>query len=481
MEEFIRVKIPQSTNIKKMKKVTILILSFFIYGKSIAQENLPNKITKEDKIYGLSKFWQEVNYNFVYLNKINRKKWNALYKQLITEVQETKNDYEYYRLLQKFCASLKDGHTNVYFPKSVDSVIYNTWFGDYRLFLTNINGKAIVTRVNLSKKEEIPVGSEITKVNGLPTHEYANQYVKPFIASSTAYILENNTINWLLRSPKGTSYNLELKKPNGQYFNLKLTHGEVKESEVYPPFEQRKLLDFKWIDNDIAYIALNSFSNSEINKLFTEKLPEIKKAKKLIIDLRFNGGGSTGIGTKILQYFTPDKKLYGSAYQSRLHIPSFKAWGKWTKPKDTVNSSEDDKKWSKQALLSYQDNYFHKFPYHPTEITLSTKKRIVIPTVLLIGNNTASAAEDFLIAADNQKHMTKIGEPTFGSTGQPMLFDLPGGGSARVCTKKDTYPDGREFVGLGIQPDIFISKTLTDFKNNNDPALQKAIEFLNKK
>ena len=74
--------------------------------------------------------------------------------------------------------------------------------------------------------------------------------------------------------------------------------------------------------------------------------------------------------------------------------------------------------------------------------------------------------------------MTKIGEPTFGSTGQPLFFDLPGGGSARICTKKDTYPDGHEFVGYGITPDIEITKNLIDFIENNDPALEKAIAYL---
>jgi len=108
-------------------------------------------------------------------------------------------------------------------------------------------------------------------------------------------------------------------------------------------------------------------------------------------------------------------------------------------------------------------------------------KRIVIPTAILIGHNTASAAEDFLIYLDNQKHMVKIGEPTFGSTGQPMLFSLPGGGSARICTKKDTYPNGKEFVGHGIQPDIKVTFSIDDYLESKDPVLDKAIEYLNKK
>ncbi|HEX7756078.1 MAG TPA: S41 family peptidase, partial [Niabella sp.] len=106
--------------------------------------------------------------------------------------------------------------------------------------------------------------------------------------------------------------------------------------------------------------------------------------------------------------------------------------------------------------------------------------RIVVPTVLLTGNNTASAAEDFLIAADDQKHMIRMGEPSFGSTGQPLVFDLPGGGSARVCTKKDTYPDGREFVGYGVQPHIKITPGIKDYLSGKDVVLEEAVSYLQK-
>ena len=62
-----------------------------------------------------------------------------------------------------------------------------------------------------------------------------------------------------------------------------------------------------------------------------------------------------------------------------------------------------------------------------------------------------------------------------------MLFDLPNGGQARICTKKDTYPNGKEFVGVGIQPDIEVRKTLSDYMENKDPALDRALDFLGKK
>jgi len=459
----------------KTLAIFLLIFSNLIYGQ------IPNELTNEEKIYGLSKFWQEVNYNFVYLDKVDKTEWNNLYKKLISEVKEAPNDYEYYRLLQKFCAFLKDGHTNVYFPKKIQDSIYNTFFGEYRLFLSNIEDKAILTRVNKSKKDELPIGTEIIKVNGLPTREHLEKNVLPYISSSTDYIQEDRGVERMLQGYVGTTYDLELRLPNGQLKKLKLTHKKTEEKEVFPPFEERELLDLKWFKDDIAYVALNSFSDWQISMTFQEKIPELKKAKKMIVDLRYNGGGSTNIGKEIFKNLTNDEVLYGSKMQSRLHIPSFKAWGKYATEKDTIDDS-----WQKKAYLSYRDEYYHDFEYSADSISkddlrLLKGNRIIVPTVILIGHNTASAAEDFLIYADKQKHMIKIGEPTFGSTGQPFLFELPNGGNARVCTKKDTYPDGRKFVGYGIKPDIEVRKTLTDYMENNDPVLDKAIEYLNEK
>ncbi len=454
-----------------MKSLSRFVLLFFAVN-TFGQ--IPNTLTPNEKVFGLSKFWQEVNYNFIYLDKVDRNRWDNRYKELISIVQNTKNDYEYYRELQKFCALLKDGHTNVYFPDGIEQM--NTMFGDYRLFIKNIAGKAIIVRTNASKKEEIPFGSEIIEVNGKPTQKFIDENVAPYIASSTDYVLQDWSTSNLLRGLEGETFQIKIKKPNKKIIELTLTHKKTTETEVYPAFEpDRQLLDFKWINKETAYVALNSFSDEKIDHLFIEKLPELYKAKSLIVDLRYNGGGSTNIGINILQYLTNDTILYGSREKTRLHIASFKAWGKFVKEKDTLNNE-----WNKKAYLTYRDQYYHNFDYTADTIRLRAQ-RIVVPTVILLGHNTASAAEDFLIAADNQKHMTKMGEKSFGSTGQPLLFDLPGGGSARVCTKKDTYPDGREFVGYGIKPDIEVTPNLDDYLNNRDVTLEKAIQYLKDK
>jgi C-terminal processing protease CtpA/Prc len=453
-----------------MKKYLLLLL---LLASFATKAQVPNTLSATDKVYGLSKFWQEVNYNFVYLDKVDRTKWDHAYREAITTVQHTKNDYEYYRELQKLCAQLNDGHTNVYFPKSVDSLLYTNMFGKYRIFLTNIDNRAIITRTNLSIKDEVPVGSEIIEVNGLATAEHLKQHVLPYIASSTDYALMDKAIANMLQGLQGETYHIKYRTPKGKVKSLTLTHDKTIEQEVYPAIEKQELLELKWHPNQIAYLALNGFVDKKINELFLQKLPELRKAKALVIDLRNNGGGITSIGREILDYLTPDTLLYGSKNSTRQHLASFKAWGVFTAPKDTVNNA-----WATKSLLAYQDKLMHTFEYAPTNNKVKQSDKIIVPTAILIGHNTASAAEDFLIYADNQKHMTKVGENSYGSTGQPFRFDLPGGGKARICTKKDTYPDGREFVGYGVKPDMEVKMTLRDYIQKKDPVLDRALKHL---
>jgi C-terminal processing protease CtpA/Prc len=79
---------------------------------------------------------------------------------------------------------------------------------------------------------------------------------------------------------------------------------------------------------------------------------------------------------------------------------------------------------------------------------------------------------------DGLENVTLVGEPTTGSTGMPLSIALPGGGSARIVTKHDTYPDGREFLGVGIQPDVFVEPTVADLMAGRDGMLEEALMVL---
>lgn len=462
-----------------------ILLLFYLFLSILysahAQVVLPNTLSPEDKVYGLSKFWQEANYNFVYLNKVDQSVWDSTYRAMIRTVQETPNDYAYYRELQRFCALLNDGHTDVYMPQAISSQLMTTMFGEYRLFLENIDGKAVVVRVNASKQQEIPPGTEVIEVNGLPTDTYIDRYVAPYLSSSTDYILRERSVRSLLTGFEGDSYHVTFKTPEGQVFTQELIHHRTEEEEVFPAFEaQKPLLEFRWEGNGIAYVGLNSFGDASIVDRFKDHLNDLQQAKALIIDLRYNGGGNSSNAMRILQHLTQDTLLYSSTSRTRQNISMFKAWGAFMEPQDTIQGKTEwgmSKERTTESFLAFHNQLYYESPYSPTPI-LHDEARIVVPTVFLIGHNTASAAEDMLIMSDNQAHMIRMGEKTFGSTGQPFHFALPGGGQARICTKEDRYPDGRDFVGVGIIPHIEKNNTFEDYMLQYDAVLAAAIAYL---
>lgn len=83
----------------------------------------------------------------------------------------------------------------------------------------------------------------------------------------------------------------------------------------------------------------------------------------------------------------------------------------------------------------------------------------------------------------NQKNIVRIGEFSNGSAGQPAQIKLPGNGSGIICTKKVTLPNGEEFIGIGIKPDILVVRNLNDtlYPLQYDSQLESAVKCLENK
>lgn len=431
--------------------------------ESMKIEAATELLSDQDKLYGLSLYWKEASYNFAYFDQVPSLDFDAAYLSFIPKVLATKNTYEYYRELMKFNALLQDGHTNVYLPKGLDEN-YLDWPA---ITVTEVDRQAVITGVGRKLQSQIPLGSSITLVDDQDLASYLKANIMPFIASSTEQILWNDAIRDMLKGNPQSEVKIRLRTPTGEEKDLTLTrNARVQKSEMVSltlPRSNGELFEFKWLGqsgtHDIAYMALNGFHDEKILADFYGAYAEIKQSKALIIDLRFNGGGNSDIAAEILSHFT-DRDLKGAAWKTRRHIAAYKAWGKFY---EEYQDYAQDNAWETgdmELLVAKKDNNH------------------IVPTYVLIGRHTASAAEDFLIYADTLVHFTLVGENTYGSTGQPIFFDLPGGGQFRVCTKRDTYPDGRDFVGIGVKPDIVFKPKPQDLLSARDLVLELATQSL---
>jgi carboxyl-terminal processing protease len=104
-----------------------------------------------ERIYGISKFWQEANYNFAYFENIPDKDFDSLYIHYLDQVIEEEDLYKYYRILERFCAELKDGHTTITYPRA----IWNSYCRPL-IHVKRIKDEMYILNVGESYKNDIP-------------------------------------------------------------------------------------------------------------------------------------------------------------------------------------------------------------------------------------------------------------------------------------------------------------------------------------
>ena len=426
-----------------MKKLVWVFISFVPFI-AFAQDTSGN-LSDAEKIYGLSKVWSETKYNFVYYNKLNFD-WDSLYQANIPKVLATKSTYDYYRILIRMVAMLDDGHSSIMTSELFHQLLY----APIRANL--VEGKVIVTEVSNDTLKDIKIGDEILEINDMNAVDYATKNVAPYVnASSEQNKLVETYYYRLLQGNINEPIKFKIQNLDGKIFTVQFSR---KLNSSHSLFSVPQIT-FKLLKDSIGYLVLNSFNgNLDAYKIkFDSIYSQILKTKSLIIDVRMNSGGNTEFGYYVLSHLV-NKPFLGSSWRTREYRPAYRAWNEhngWSWFGEDADS-----------VPPYKGQLYLK------------------PAVLLTSPVTFSAAEDFCVAFDAAKRGLKIGQPTGGSTGQPLSVSLPGGGSFHVCTKEDTYPDGKKFVGIGIIPDIPVSPTVQSIRSGDDVVLDKAIEVLSK-
>jgi C-terminal processing protease CtpA/Prc len=100
--------------------------------------------------------------------------------------------------------------------------------------------------------------------------------------------------------------------------------------------------------------------------------------------------------------------------------------------------------------------------------------------VILVNEQTQSAAEYSAMAYRAAPGAKVIGSTTAGADGNVSWFYLPGGIYTCISGLGIYYPDKRETQRVGIVPDITVQPTIKGFTQGRDEVLEKAIEIINK-
>ena len=436
--------------------IVLLLQSIFAYSKEDLQT-----IPLENRFFILSKTYSSIALYFAHWEDaaIKLEQLDSGYNNFLKRAITTENRKDFALLMQEFMALLNNTHTRY----SDNELIKEKKPLGYDWI--NLDDQWIVTKSSI---EELKKGDVIIKINKKAASEYYEDFSKYINASSES----SRKVMFRYRLSRFIldKYSLEFMSENGKIKNIQIDRGELNVKKEAWKTEVR------WIkENRIIYIKIPSFSRPNFEKDAIEYVKKFKNANVLIIDVRGNGGGNTP--AQLIDILM-DRPYRGQANSTPLSLGLFKFYIEFLPKalkqyKDTYKQ-EPPESW--KNLLVFQDFFKNshllwKPDYNEAENTTYTNSMII-----LIDVNTGSAAEDFVIPFKDNGRAIIMGEPTFGSTGQPYIYEFEDGISIGIGTKRVYMPDGSRFEGIGIQPDIEVKLTRKDLYKSRDRILEKAIE-----
>ncbi|MHB1652408.1 MAG: S41 family peptidase [Desulfitobacteriaceae bacterium] len=238
----------------------------------------------------------------------------------------------------------------------------------------------------------------------------------------------------LMRGDPGTKVTLVIYRES---LKKNLTMTLTRENISVPTVEAEALPGH----SDMAYIDISQFSSDTGNELAeTLKNMDIQKYKGIILDLRYNHGGELNAAVKVASYFvTPGPVVYIVDKKGNVD----------TKPAENLNLGK--------------------------------------PLVVLVNEESASAAEIVSGAIRDKRTGSLVGVKTFGKGIVQTIFPLDGGTSVKLTTAKYLTPNKTDIHKKGIEPDVKVElpkgkdATILPTDTNFDPQLQKAVQTLQEK
>ena len=205
----------------------------------------------------------------------------------------------------------------------------------------------------------------------------------------------------------------------------------------------RAVVSGRW-DDGIGYVAIATWDRRRLEdgKSIVDALDAVRDTKSLIIDVRLNGGGDERLAQQLAGCFVTERRLYAK------HV--------YRDPKSPGGFTAPSERW-----LEPNPN---RPPYTGRLAVLS-------------GPAVISSCEAFLKMVKQIPAAVIVGATSQGSSGNPKPHDLRNGVTVFLPSWKDMTPEGREFEGVGIAPDIEVKASAADFKTG-DPVLETALAHL---
>ncbi|WP_321519707.1 S41 family peptidase [uncultured Bacteroides sp.] len=202
-------------------------------------------------------------------------------------------------------------------------------------------------------------------------------------------------------------------------------------------------IKYKILKDNIGYIYYESFSDGIGSGNLDEILSYMAICDGLIIDVRNNGGGTITNASKLAERFTNEKVLTGYICHK-------------------TGTGHND--------------FSEPYPiYLEPSNSIRWQKKVVV----LTNRRSFSATNDFVNSMRILPLVTIMGDKTGGGSGLPFTSELPNGWNVRYSSSPHFAADMSQ-IEWGIDPDIKVDITTSDFNKGIDTIIERARTFLKK-
>ena len=405
------------------------------------------QLTATERASAVATVWAEARYNFAYWDRV-RADWDSALAANLKLAAEPQSDLLFWRRLRRLVALLADGQSSVIPPPAVRSRIARP-----PLLLASVERRPFI--VDYAENDEMRVArpdrlGEILAIHGIPAEVWLRDSVLPEISAATPADRWQRAVAWMLQGEKGTTLQLLLRVPGGGERGVSVTRS-VSLNDRWPldpaPFAVESL------PGNVVVVRLNSFGDPDEVRRFDRAFPDFGGVQGLVVDLRRAAGGRSELGYQILGRLAGGP-LLAARWKTPEHRAVFRAW----------NESDSASTW-----------------YAPPPDTVRPRDAGPAyggPIAVLAGSASAGAAEDFLVAFRATGRGVIVGERSAGSPGDAAAFPLPKGWTVQFSVSHHAAPDGSEFAGTGVAPDLPVAPTVRDLLARADPALDKAKAYV---
>ncbi|MGB5243406.1 MAG: S41 family peptidase [Lutimonas sp.] len=338
-----------------------------------------------------------------------------------------------------------DGHGSLSIPNDIMVSLLGNEKVLFPIPILIINDQFVVN----TEMAEIPFGSVIKEVNGVPVSTMINQFIYENSTFQLRTLERSFDLLYFIKYGAPESFRIKFQYPNTtelQEINLSpldvQLRTKVYDKTIYPLNREklRNTVNHAFDKSTETYvIQLNSFNWIEeklendygvFQDKFDQLFKDIKKqkAKNLIIDLRFNMGGNSFIPGLFYSYIAlGDFKEEIYVRVSDFEFPH----------KEYITKIDGDDVNQRQIgeIIEYSKKVFTKndeyFEFTPVNATIHPNKKSFMGDVyLLVGGRTFSASAYFTALFKQEKRGVMIGEKVGGShqnvtAGKLIQYTLP--------------------------------------------------------